>query len=91
MSAADRLATARTLAAPPRLMSNTPDAVVECYCTVEQVAERLQVSVDTIERECAIYEATKGRDGLGPRYKFGRLVRLKVGDVNAFIARHRVA
>lgn len=73
-----------------RLISDAPDAVVEWYCTIQQVAQRLQVDERTVEREIAVFEATRGKDGLGPRYKFGKVVRLKVGDVNAYIARHRV-
>lgn len=80
----------KTREAAPALISDTPDAVVEWYCTIAQVASRMQVDERTVEREIAVFEGTKGRDGLGPRYKFGRAVRLKVGDVNAYLARHRI-
>ena len=49
------------------------------YLTPQQVADRFQVSTDTLKR--------MRRDGVGPvPLKFGRLVRYRVADVDAWAA-----
>lgn len=72
-------------------MSSRPARQVEEYLSAEELARRLSLHVRTIKRWKRLYEATQGRDGLGPWVKFGRnLVRVSAGAVNGFLERRRV-
>lgn len=46
-----------------------PLPAVEQMYRIERLAELLTISEREVARQISLYEETKGKDGLGPRYK----------------------
>jgi transposase len=56
--------------------------------SVEEVARNFGVHKTTIERRIRRYRETKGKEGLGPIFRDGKIVRVPESSITEWMARN---
>lgn len=57
-------------------------------CSVQEVADRFDVHKTTIERRIRLFRKSRGKEGLGPVFRDGKLVRIPEASIEDWVRRN---